>query len=97
MLYNERNQFQITYGAWSKYGRDKMSSETRDTLLFSQLQEGLKYELVKAPAVSGAQNYQQLCLAALTHERRLIELGPRRSYTKSRQLMQQPIAPVHSP
>ena len=39
------------------YGREKMSSETRDTLLFGQLQEGLKCALVKAPAVSGAQGY----------------------------------------
>ena len=64
------------------YGRDKMSSETRDTLLFSQLQEGLQYELVKAPAVSGAQGYQQLCLAARNEERRLLELDRRRQYSK---------------
>ena len=36
------------------YGCDPMSSETRDTLLYGQLQEGLHYELMKAPAVSGA-------------------------------------------
>ena len=59
-----------------------MSSETRDTLLFSQLQEGLQYELVKAPAVSGAQGYQQLCLAARNEERRLLELDRRRQYSK---------------
>ena len=46
------------------YGRDGMSSETRDTLLYSQLQEGLKYDLMRAPTVSGAQGYQQLCIAA---------------------------------
>ena len=57
------------------YGRDRMSSETCDTLLFGQLQEGLKYALVKAPAVSGAQDYQQLCLAARNEERRLVELS----------------------
>ena len=60
---------------WRAFGRDKMSSETRDTLLFGQLQEGLKYDLVKAPAVSGAQGYQQLFLAARNEERRLLELG----------------------
>lgn len=38
----------------SAYGRDNISSETRDTLLHGQLQEGLLYELMKAPAVSGA-------------------------------------------
>ena len=46
------------------YGRDGMSSETRDTLLHGQLQEGLQYELMKSTAVSGAQAYQELCFAA---------------------------------
>ena len=46
------------------YGRDKMSDETRETLLHSQLQEGLLYELMKAPAVSGSHGYPELCLAA---------------------------------
>ena len=36
------------------YGRDAMSNETRETLLHSQFQEGLSYELMKAPAVSGS-------------------------------------------
>ena len=60
-----------------------MSSETRDTLLYSQLQEGLKYDLMKAPAVSGAQGYQQLCIAARNKERRLIELDKPRRYTET--------------
>ena len=64
------------------YGRDGMSSETRDTLLHGQLQEGLQYELMKSPAVSGAQGYQELCLAAKNEERRLAELGKRRQYMK---------------
>lgn len=34
------------------YGRDGMSNETRDMLLYCQVQEGLRYELMKAPAVS---------------------------------------------
>ena len=33
------------------YGRDHMSAETRDTLLHGQLQEGLRLELMSAPAV----------------------------------------------
>ena len=57
------------------YGRDKMSDETRETLLHSQLQEGLSYELMKAPAVSGSHGYPELCLAARNEERRLAELG----------------------
>ena len=63
------------------YGRDGMSSQTRDTLLYSQLQEGLTYDLMRALAVSGAQGYQQLCIAARNEERRLIELEKRRRYT----------------
>ena len=46
------------------YGRDGVSAETRDALLYSQLQEGLRYTLIKSPAVSGADSYQQLCMAA---------------------------------
>ena len=46
------------------YGRDKLKPETRDTLLYGQLQEGLKYKLVRGPAVSGAQTYKELCTAA---------------------------------
>ena len=62
------------------YGRDKMSDETRETLLHSQLQEGLLYELMKAPAVSGSHGYPELCLAARNEERRLAELAKRRQY-----------------
>jgi len=41
------------------YGQDQMSLETRETLLHSQFQEGLRYSLMKAPAVSGAQTYKR--------------------------------------
>ena len=58
-----------------------MSSETRDTLLHGQLQEGLLYELMSAPAVSGAQRYRELCLAARNEEKRLQELK-RRQFSK---------------
>ena len=59
------------------YGHDSMLSETRDALLYAQLQEGLKYELMRAPAVS---DYQTLCVAAKSEERRLAELQKRRQY-----------------
>ena len=62
------------------YGRDPMSAETRDTLLHSQLQEGLRYEILKAPAVSGAQSYKELCLAAKNEEKRQAELRKRVQY-----------------
>ena len=64
------------------YGRDPMSSETRDTLLLCQLQEGLRYELMKAPAVSGATKYQELCTAARNEEKHLAELKKRQEYNK---------------
>ena len=67
------------------YGRDSMSTETRDTLLYCQLQEGLRYELMKAPAVSGATKYQELCIAAKNEEKRLAELRRRQQYSKSTQ------------
>ena len=64
------------------YGRNTMSAETRDMLLHSQLQEGLRYELMRGPAVSGAQIYQELCLAAKNEEKRLAELKKRQQYMK---------------
>lgn len=64
------------------YGRDGMSGETRGTLLHSQLQEGLRYEIMKAPAVSGSHGYKELCLAARNEEKRLAELAKRRQYLK---------------
>jgi hypothetical protein len=64
------------------YGRDKMSDETRETLLHSQLQEGLSYRLMQAPAVSGLHGYSELCLAARNEERRLAELAKRRRYLR---------------
>ena len=64
------------------YGRDNMSSETRDALLYSQLQEGLKQEIMKSPAVSGAANYKELCIAAKNEERRMASLKKREQYHK---------------
>ena len=57
-----------------------MSGETRDTLLHGQLQEGLKYDIMKAPSVSGAQTYKQLCLVAKNEEKRLAELRKGQHY-----------------
>ena len=45
------------------YGRDGMLPETRDALLYSQLQEGLRDSLIEGPAVSGAIDYRALCIA----------------------------------
>ena len=43
------------------YGRDPMSAKTRNTLLHSQLQEGLRYEILKAPAVYQAHSPIRSC------------------------------------
>ena len=60
---------------------DALSKETRDALLFAQLQDSLEIELLRAPAVSGAQNYEQLCVSAKTEERRLSALKKRQELT----------------
>ena len=63
------------------YGRDPMTEETRHAL-YAQLQEGLRYNLMKAPAVSGAREYKELCVAAKNEERRLHELNKRQQYLR---------------
>ena len=65
------------------FGREHLSKETREMLLYGQLQEGLLYVLTESPAVSGAQNYKELCLAAKREERRLAELKKKQQYLKS--------------
>ena len=57
-----------------------MSTETRATLLYCQLQEGLSYNLMKSPAVSGARDYTELSLAAKNEEKRQAELVRRQQY-----------------
>ena len=64
------------------YGRDRLRVETREMLLNSQLQEWLMYTLIKSPAVSGADSYGQLCIAARHEEKRLNELVCRQQYHK---------------
>ena len=60
-----------------------MSTETRDALLYGQLREALRYELMRAPAVSGSAKYQELCVAAKNEEKWLAELHKRQQYSKS--------------
>ena len=64
------------------YGQDHMAEETRNALLYAQLQEGLKYAIMKAPAVSGAQRYQELCVATRNKERCLNELNRQQQYLR---------------
>lgn len=65
------------------HGGDSLTSETRGTILQGQLHGGLRYDVVKSPAVSGAQSYQELCLAARQEEKRVAELNCRQLYTRS--------------
>ena len=54
------------------YGQDGIASENaRDELLHGQLHEGLRYEIIKAPGVSGVDSYGSLCIAAKNEEPRL--------------------------
>ena len=55
------------------YGRDNLSVETRETILFGQLQEGLRFNIVKSPSVSGSQSYKELCMAAKNEDNELLD------------------------
>ena len=59
---------------WVAYGQDNLGKEAQEALLHGQLQEGLKFELMRSPLVSGAQSYNALCLAAKNKEKLLAEL-----------------------
>lgn len=67
------------------YGRETITTETRNALLYGQLREGLLYRLMETPAVSGATDYSSLCLAARNKERRQVELSKRKQYQSSQQ------------
>ena len=62
------------------YGKDDLRSETKETMLYSQLQEGLLLSLVRSPSVSGCQTYKELCVAAKQEEKRLADLRRRQHY-----------------
>ena len=65
------------------YGQDKLSMETKETILFGQLQEGLSYDIMKSPSVSGSQSYKELCMAAKDEEKRVAELRRRQHYQRT--------------
>ena len=65
------------------YGKDNMNVETRDALLYGQLYEGLRYDIMLSPAVSGSQGYKELCTAAKGEERRLTALKQRQQYFRT--------------
>ena len=59
------------------YGKDSLNPAVRDALLYGQMYDGLRYNLMTGPAVSGAQNYRELCVAAKGEEHRLAALQQR--------------------
>ncbi len=64
------------------YGNDQLSRETREAFLYGQLQEGLRYDLMRSPSVSGALTYKELCMAAKNEEKRQAEMRKRKQYHK---------------
>ena len=62
------------------YGNDRLSAETREAFLYSQLQEGLRTDFMQNPSVSGALTYKTLCMAARNEEQRREEMKKRRNY-----------------
>ena len=52
-------------------------------LLYRQLQEGVRDEILRSSAVSGALTYPALCLVAKNEEQRQAELKKRQQYWRS--------------
>ena len=61
----------------------------QDTLLYGQLHEGLFYQLMEAPAVSGATSYTSLCLAVKNEEQRQAKLKNKPKQYQPNQLSSQ--------
>ena len=62
------------------YGAENLSTETRDALLYAQLQDGLRHDLLCSPNVAGALTYRELTMAAKNEERRQSEMRKRQQY-----------------
>ena len=65
------------------YGYDNLKLETRETMLYSQLQEGLLLSIVRSPSVSGCQTYKQLCISAKQEEKRLADIRRRQQFQQT--------------
>ena len=74
-----------------------LGQETWDALLYGQLYAALRYDLMRAPAVSGCQDYKALCVAAKGEERRLIVLKQRQQFEKPTPSARQHQPPEKSP
>ena len=65
------------------FGNDKLGRETRETMLYGQLQEGLHLGILRSASVSGAMSYKELCMAAKNEEQRQAELKKQHDYSRS--------------
>ena len=65
------------------YGTDKMCKETKNVMLYGQLQEGLRLSIVRSPSVLGALSYKELCMAAKHEEKQLAEIKKRQDNEKN--------------
>ena len=64
------------------FGRDGLSKETKEAMLFGQLQEGLRLGIIRSPNVSGALDYRGLCMAARHEEQQQAEIKKCQEYGK---------------
>lgn len=55
------------------FGSDGLGRETKEAMLYGQLQEGLRLGILKSLSVSVVLNYKGLCMAA-KHEERQAEI-----------------------
>ena len=65
------------------FGSNKLSKETKDAMLYGQLQEGLRLSIIRSPSVLGTLAYKELCMAAKHKGKRKVEL---RKHQESEQL-----------
>lgn len=66
------------------YGKEVMTTETKDALFYGQLQEELRLEIMQAPTVSGTQSYAELHVAAKNKQRRQDEMLKQQQYSQGR-------------
>ena len=64
------------------FGSDKLGKKTKETMLYGQLQEGLRIGILGSPSVSGAMSYKELCMAAKNKEQRQTELRKLQDYSR---------------
>ena len=65
------------------YGKDSLPPGTRDDLLYTQMYNGLRYDVMHGSAMSRVQGYRELCVAARGEEHRLAALHQRQQFQKS--------------